>query len=169
MLRIRRQSRIITAVADHNGYVKMFGMSPQPDQPIHWDRQKANLNITLIMGLVVAVMGLYGSNPLLFVAGLSIAVYSWLTNAKQYWIYRDALIIVYGRPRVKVIPFTRVSHVELLSLPTGNRLRVQLVGGRPVVLAARDSETFQAQLDTALEEFRSAHPEEERGNSPDQG
>ena len=147
-------------------YVKMSGMTPSPDQPIHWDRHRSNLNLTLILGLVVAVFALFSSNFLLFVAGMGAAGYSWLTTAKQYWIYYDALIIVYGRPRVKVVPFALVSRIELLSLPTGDRLRVQLVTGRPVFLVARDTETFRERLDTALQEFRSAHPEEERGDGP---
>ena len=146
-------------------------MNPQTDQPIHWDRHRANLNITLVLALIISIFGLIqalggGGFPLLLIAGLGVAAYSWLTTAQQYYIYRDALIIVFGRPRVKVIPFASVSHIELLSLPMGDRLRVQLVNSRPVLLAARDSETFRERLDTALEEFRSAHPEEDRGDGP---
>ena len=143
----------------------MFGMSPPPDQPIHWDRHRNTLNITLVLALIIAFFGLL-NNPILMIAGLAVAAYSWLTSARQYYIYRDSLIIVYGRPRVKVIPFANVSHIELLSLPLGDRLRVQVVGSRPILLAARDSETFLERLDTALEEFRSANPEEERGDDP---
>ena len=143
-------------------------MSPPPDQPIHWDRHRGNLNITLVLALIIAVFGLISTAPLLVIVGLGVAAYSWLTSPRQYYIYRDALIIVYGRPRVKVISFARVSHIELLSLPMGERLRVQLVDARAVLLAAQDSETFRERLDTALEEFRSAHPEEEGGDSPDE-
>jgi len=147
-------------------------MSQTPDPPIHWDSHRSNLNITLILALIIAFFGLVtvwgGGSPFLLIVGLGGAAYSWLTTARQYYIYRDALIIVFGRPRWKVIPFTRVSHIELLSLPIGDRLRVQLVGGRPVMLAARDSETFRDRLDTALEEFRNAHPEQERGDDPHQ-
>ena len=146
----------------------MSGMSPTPEPPIHWDRHRTNLNITLVFALIIAVMGVYSQEALLFIAGLVIAAYTWLTTARHYYIYPDALIIAYGRPRVKAIPFARVSHIELLSLPMGDRLRVQLVDSRPVLLAAQDSETFQERLDTALEEFRNAHPEEERGDGPDQ-
>ena len=143
-------------------------MSPTPDQPIHWDRHRSNLNITLILGLVVVVVGLFGGAIQFVLAGLAVAAYSWLTSPRTYFIYPEALIIVYGRPRVKVIPFARVSHIELLSLPLGDRLRVQLVDSKPVLLAARDSETFRERLDAALEEFRNAHPEEERGEDPHQ-
>ena len=146
----------------------MFGMSPPQDQPIHWDRHKANLNITLMLALIIAIFGVVtGFQPVPIIAGMGIAAYSWLTTARQYYIYRDALVIVYGRPRVKVISFSQVSHIELLALPMGDRLRVQVVGGRPILLAAQDSETFRQRLDTALEDYRSAHPEQERGEGPD--
>ena len=147
-------------------------MSPPPDQPSHWDKHRSNLNITLILASIIAFFGLItalqGGPPVLFIAGVGVAAYSWLTTARHYYIYRDALIIVYGRPRVKVIAFARVSHIELLSLPIGDRLRVQLVSGRPILLAARDSETFRERLDTALEEFRSIHPQEDMGDGADQ-
>jgi len=146
----------------------MFGMSPTPDPPIHWDRHRSKLNITLVFALIIAFFGLISTTPFVFIAGVAVAIYSWLTTARQYYIYRDALVIAYGRPRVKIIPFARVSHIELLTLPMGDRLRVQLVNSGPVLLAAQDSETFRERLDTALEEFRSAHPEDDRGNGPDQ-
>ena len=153
---------------DRDGYVKMFGMSPPPEQPIHWDTHRSTLNITLVLALIIAVFGVITQSPLPFIGGLGLAAYSWLTSARQYYIYHDALIIVYGRPRRRIIPFAQVSHIELLSLPVGDRLRVQVVGSRPVLLAARDSETFLERLDTALEEFRSASPEEEMGDDPHQ-
>ena len=165
---IRPQSHTKTLAADHDRYVRMFGMSPQPDQPIHWDKHRGKLNLTLVLGLLIAGFGIITTSPVPLIAGLAAAGYSWLTTAKYYYIYRDALIIVYGRPRVKVLAFGRVSHVELLSLPMGDRLRVQLVDSRPVLLAAQDSETFREHLDTALEEFRSAHPEQEMGDGPQQ-
>lgn len=120
-----------------------------------------------MLALIIAVFGVVTWQPVPIIAGLGIAAYSWLTTARQYYIYRDALVIVYGRPRVKIISFSQVSHIELLSLPMGNRLRVQVVGGRPILLAAQDSETFREHLDTALEDFRRAHPEQERGEGHD--
>ena len=80
-------------------------------------------------------------------------IYSWLTNPKQYLIYRDALVIVYGRPRVKAIPFQEISHLETLALPMGERLRVRMVNGSRIMLMTKDSDTFRAKLDEALEAF----------------
>ena len=127
-------------------------MQQPQDQPLHWDQHRTKLNLTIIFGLIVAVIGVLGQ-PVLFVMGVGVAIYSWLTSPKQYLIYRDALVIVYGRPRVKAYPFQEISHLESLSLPIGERLRVRLVNGRRIMLMTKDSETFRVKLDEALEAF----------------
>ena len=119
--------------------------------------------MTIIFGLIVAVIGILGQ-PVLFVMGVGVAIYSWLTSPKQYLIYRDALVIVYGRPRVKAYPFQEISHLESLSLPIGERLRVRLVNGRRIMLMTKDSETFRVKLDEALEAFHGG----QRGTDYDQ-
>ena len=127
-------------------------------QPLHWDNHRTNLNLTFIFALIVAVIGILGQ-PVLFVLGIGVAIYSWLTNPKQYLIYRDALVIIYGRPRIKAYPFQEISHLETLSLPIGERLRVRMVNGRRIMLLTKDSDTFRAKLDEALDAFHS----EQRG------
>lgn len=121
----------------------------QQEQPLHWDNHRSSFNLTLIFALIVAFIGLLGQFPLLII-GLGVAAYSWLTNPRQYYIYRDALVIIYGRPRVKAIPFAEISHLETLALPMGERLRIRMVNGRRFLLMARDPETFRARLDEAL-------------------
>ncbi|MCH7737773.1 MAG: hypothetical protein IH872_10290 [Chloroflexi bacterium] len=133
------------------------------EQPIHWDNHRTNLNLTFIFALIVAVIGILGQ-PVLFVLGIGVAIYSWLTNPKQYLIYRDALVIIYGRPRTKAYPFQEISHLETLSLPMGERLRVRMVNGRRIMLLTKDSETFRAKLDEALDAFHG----EQRGTDYDQ-
>ena len=133
-------------------------MEQPSNQPIHWDQHRGSINVTLILSVAVVALGLYNfyqtGEFLLIIVGLAVASFTWLTNPRQYWIYSDALVIVYGRPRIRTIPFTNVSHVELLSLPIGNRLRVRLVNGRAVMLQARDAETFQDKLEGALNSYR---------------
>ncbi len=128
-------------------------------QPIHWDNHRTNLNLTFIFALVVAVIGILGQ-PVLFVLGIGVAIYSWLTNPKQYLIYRDALVIIYGKPRIKSYPFQDISHLETLSLPMGERLRVRMVNGRRLLLLTKDTDTFRAKLDEALDAFHG----EQRGS-----
>ena len=129
------------------------------EQPIHWDNHRTNLNLTFIFALIVAVIGILGQ-PVLFVLGIGVAIYSWLTNPKQYLIYRDALVIIYGRPRIKSYPFQEISHLETLSLPMGERLRVRMVNGRRFLLLAKDTDTFRTKLDEALDAFHG----EQRGS-----
>jgi len=112
-------------------------MEQMQEQPLHWDNHRTNLNLTFIFALIVAVIGILGQ-PVLFVLGIGVAIYSWLTNPKQYLIYRDALVIVYGRPRIKSYPFQEISHLETLSLPIGERLRVRMVNGRRIMLLTKD-------------------------------
>jgi len=133
--------------------IEYCGMQQTQEQPLHWDSHRTNLNLTFIFALIVAVIGIFGQNPVLFVIGIGVAIYSWLTTPKQYLIYRDALVIIYGRPRIKPYPFQEISHLEALSLPIGERLRVRMTNGKRIMLLTKDSETFRARLDEALEAF----------------
>ena len=134
-------------------------MNEAPQQPIYWDKHRGTINLSLVLALIIAFFGLF-TEPLFLVAGLGFAAFSWLTSPQQYYIYSEFLVIMYGRPRPgKVIPFAQVSHIEVLSLPMGERLRVRLVSGRPEILSARDSETFRNRLDAALADYRGAHGE----------
>ena len=138
-------------------------MQETQQEPLHWDNHRTNLNLTLIFSLVVAVIGVMGQ-PLLFVIGVGVAIYSWLTTPKQYLIYSDALVLVYGRPRVKSYPFHEIANLELLTLPIGHRLRVRMANGRRLMLLTKDTETFRAQLDEALAAFHGG----QRGTDYDQ-
>ena len=92
-------------------------MEQPQEQPLHWDGPKSKFNITLIFSLVVAVIGLATGATFLLLLGLLGAAMNWFTNAKRYLIYTNSLVVVYGRPRVKVIPYTDISHLEMLSCP----------------------------------------------------
>lgn len=132
-------------------------MEQSSNQPIHWDTHRGSLNFTLILSVAVVVLGVWNfvqtGEWILIIVGAGVGAFTWLTNPRQYWIYPDALIIVYGRPRTRTISFNQVSHVELLSLPIGDRLRVTLVNGRRVMVQPRESETFQDRLEGALRSF----------------
>ena len=132
-------------------------MAQQQNQPIHWDTPKSRLNITLILSLGIFVIGLFTQSPVLLVLGVAGAAFTWFTNAKQYLIYENALVIAYGRPRVKAFPFAEISHLEMLVLPMGNRLRVRMVNGRPVMVAAKNIDEFRDRLDEALEKFNGSY------------
>ena len=125
-------------------------------EPLHWDDHRTKLNLTLIFALVLFVFSLStldpGSLPLLLIS-LGVAAYSWLNTPKQYLIYKNALVIICGRPRVKSYPFENMAHLELLTLPIGNRVRVRMANGSRIMLLPKDAETFNVKLDEALEAF----------------
>ena len=132
-------------------------MEKPKEQPLHWDSPKGKYNLTLIFSLVVAVIGLVTGATFLLLLGLLGAGMNWFTNAKQFLIYQNALVVVYGRPRVKVIPFSDISHLEMLVMPMGNRLRVRLVSSKRLVVSVKDVDEFRTRLDDALEKFNGTY------------
>ena len=133
---------------------------------IYWDKTRRPVNFLFILAAVAAVLGLMGlvkgneNAESMLILGLGVGAYSWLTNARTYLIYPEHLVIMYGTPRRRIIPFSQISHVEFLSLPTiGDRVRVRLENGRGVMLQAKDSETFHDRLDEALNNFHGPRPE----------
>ncbi len=154
--------------------------SPQSpgDQPLYQAKHRVPVNITLILALVVAVLGVIQfreRGPLLIIAGLGVAGFTWFANPRLYRVYPNALVVVYGNPRVRVIPFHKISHLEMLRLMIGDRLRVRLVDPlalrlfdrRRLILELKDPEAFHDQLQAALDEFRRTHPEAGAGGSPE--
>ena len=137
----------------------MIYMQQPQEQPLHWDSPKSKFNVTLIFSLVVAVIGLLTGATFLLILGLIGAGFNWFTSAKQYLIYQNALVVVYGRPRVKVIPYPDISHLEMLVMPMGNRLRVRMVSGKRLLVTVKDIDEFRARLDDALEKFNGTYGE----------
>ena len=139
------------------------------NQPIFEDRPKAGLNITLMLALAVSVFGVVGGEFILIVLGLLVAAFNWFTTAKRYRIYQNALVVEYGRPRVKALPFDGISHLELLELPLGARLRVRLHTGGRFIIATQNIEEFKDRLDEALARFNDTYqpPQQLPGEEPD--
>ena len=127
-------------------------------QPLYWDNHRVSFNLTLIFALVVAVLGFFSTEVVLMFAGIGVAAYTWLTSPRRYMIYENALVIEYGRPRTKAIDFSNISHLEMLSLGIGDRLRVVLVNGKRTMVMARDLETFREKLDEAMDRYQGQNP-----------
>ena len=143
-------------------------MAQSQNQPLYWDKDRVPVNLTLILALGIALWGLggsfglipFGGNPQLIVLlGIGVAVYTWLMTPRQYLVYADALCIVYGRPRVKVMRFSDIDTVELGSVAALDRLRVRPLRGRRQSIRVREVEAFYEQLEGALQSFRRANPE----------
>ena len=109
----------------------------------------------------IAVIGLFTGAPVLFFAGMGVAAYTWFTRPRRYLIYTNALVIEYGRPRVKIIRFSEISHLEMLSF-FGDRLRVVMLNDRRTMIMTRNLDTFREKLDEALESYQSNYPDGER-------
>jgi len=146
---------------------KIVTMETPREEPIYTDTNRRPMAFLFMLAGVAAVLGLIGKEPNLLILGLGVGGYSWLTNAKQFLIFSEYLVVIYGTPRRKVIPFTQISHVEFLSLPTiGDRVRIRMVTGRGMMLQTKNSETFHDQLESALNNFhgtRPQHPLDDRG------
>lgn len=132
---------------------------PQQSQLIYWDKHRIPINLTILFSLGVAVLGFFQQELVLIIAGIAVGLYSWFNTPRQYRIYQDALVIMYGTPRSRTIHFSNISQLEMRQLATPDRLRVWQVRGRRVVLMARDPEAFHDHLQQALDDFRRAHPE----------
>ncbi len=133
-------------------------------------RARTGLNITLILALAIAVFGVASGGWLLVGLGLLAAGFNWFTSAKQYLIYTNALVVEYGKPRVKAYLFSNISHLEMLELPMGHRLRVRLNNGGRLIISAQNIEEFRDRLDEALAKFNDTYqapalPGEEPDNS----
>ena len=135
----------------------MSDMEQPQEQPLHWDGPKSKFNITLIFSLVVAVIGLATGATFLLLLGLLGAAMNWFTSARQYLIYTNSLVVVYGRPRVKVIPYSDISHLEMLAMPMGNHLRVRMVNGKRLVITVNDVDQFRDRLDDAMKKFNESY------------
>ena len=128
-------------------------MAQQQDNPIYWDQAASRFNLTLIFSVIVAVLGIVMQAPLLIILGLGMAGYSWLTTPRQFLLYRDSMVIHYGIPRTRAISFAEISHVELLALPLGERIRIRMVSGSRLMLMMRDPGTFRGHLEDALSQY----------------
>ncbi len=128
-------------------------MAQQQENPIYWDQHANKWNLTLIFSAVVAVLGIVMGQELLIILGLGMAGYSWLTTPRQYLLFRDSMVVRYGMPRTRVISFAEISHVELLSLPLGERLRIRMLTGSRVMLMMRDAGAFRGHLEDALAQY----------------
>ncbi len=142
----------------------------QQYQPLHADRHRSAFNLTLVLAIGVAVVGLITEEFTLVLIGLTVGAFSWFTTPAQYLIFEDHLDIAYGRPRVRHVSFRRVEQVDLIQFPLGTRVRVSLRVGRPLLIQPMDGQEFQSRFQGALESYRLAHPddygEQQEGSDP---
>ena len=93
--------------------------------------------------------------------------YSWLTTPRQYRVYSDALIIMFGTPRRRTIHFSDIREVANDRGFMGDPLRVYTVNRRRIPLQVREPEEMHRYLDSALADFRRANPQYAPPPEPD--
>ena len=100
-----------------------------------------------------------GSAWLLVIVGLGVGAYSWLTSPRQYRVYSDALIIMFGMPRRRMIHFSDIREVVLDRGFMGDPLRVYTTNRRRIPLQVREPEEMHRYLDGAAKEYWRANPQ----------
>ena len=100
-----------------------------------------------------------GSAWLLVIVGLGVGAYSWLTSPRQYRVYSDALIIMFGMPRQRTIHFSDIREVVLDRGFMGDPLRVYTVNRRRIPLQVREPEEMHRYLDGAVKDFWRDNPQ----------
>ena len=101
---------------------------------------------------------------LLIVVGLGVGAYSWLTSPRQYRVYGDALMILFGAPRRRTIHFKDIREVVNDRGPMGDPLRIYTNNNRRIPIQVREPEEMHRYLDQALADFRP--PPEPEGETP---
>ena len=130
----------------------------QPNtQFIHSDRYRGSVNFTLIFALFVIAYGLLQGEEgqALVIVGALVAVYVWFTRPREIEIYEDCILIRYGKPRVRIIPFENIERVDPLHLQVPDRWRSHLYRGRRIVLLTREPDLFVEKLEEARETYAS--------------
>ena len=100
-----------------------------------------------------------GGAWLLIIVGLGVGAYSWLTSPRQYRVYSDALIIMFGMPRRRTIHFSDIREVVLDRGFMGDPLRVYTANRRRVPVQVREPEEMHRYLDSAVKDFWRDNPE----------
>ncbi len=100
-----------------------------------------------------------GGSWLLIVVGIGVGAYSWLTSPRQYRVYSDALVIMFGTPRNRSIHFSQIQEAVNDRGFMGDPLRVYTINRRRIAIQVRDPEEFHAHLESAMAEFRRAYPQ----------
>jgi hypothetical protein len=145
-------------------------MEQSQHQPLYAAKDRVPFNLTLVLALGIAGWGLAGligilpppGNPeMIIILGVAVTAYTWLFTPREYMVYNDAVCVAYGKPRVKTIHFSNIASVEMGSMVAIDQLRIRPVRGRRQSIRVRDPETFYDQLESALNAYRAAHPEED--------
>lgn len=106
--------------------------------------------INFYIAIGVVIFGLWTGEFFLAALGLAVGVVYWFTTPRFYHVMSDSLVVVYGQPRILVVPFEAIFDVNIVRVPLTSGIFVRRVNKPGVIIRPRDMEGFVGQLWTAL-------------------
>ena len=141
--------------------------------PIYSERHRTTFlsNFIWYLGVALLVVAIpaaaLGSNSwdarvfdgaILLALGAVLAGGHWLWAARRYEIYEGELVVVYGRPRVKVVPYSEVREIVVKMHPLGTEIQLIRVKGGMVRLYPLNPREFHESLEMAWKPHRGVDP-----------
>ena len=94
----------------------------------------------------------------LLALGALLAGGHWLLAPRRYEVYEEGLVVVFGRPRIRLVRYPEISEIEVRKHPLGTELRVHLVPGGVVRLYPLHPREFHENLEKAWHRNRGILP-----------
>ena len=85
----------------------------------------------------------------LLLLGVALAGGHWLLAPRRYEVYEEGLVVVFGRPRVRLVRYPEVSDIEVRQHALGTELRLILSHGGMVRIYPLHPREFHENLEKA--------------------
>lgn len=140
--------------------------------PLHSEPHRTNFLTRGIgyMGWIMAILSFFllvpgdpdpASFAVFFPTGVILAAVHWFMAPRRYNIFEKELVITYGKPRQRIIPFDDISDVEVKRHALGAEIRIHRSTDKAVSLHPWNPRRFHENLETALNRFRGVAPEDQ--------
>ena len=106
--------------------------------------------INFYIAIGVVIFGLWTGELFLAALGLVVGAVYWFTTPRHYHITSDSLVVLYGQPRILVVPFDAIFDVNIVRVPLTSGIFIRRVNKAGVIIRPKDMEGFVGQLWTAL-------------------
>lgn len=122
--------------------------------------------LAIIVGFKSAAAWREDALPLLGI-GAAFAVSHWFLAPRRYNVYEEQLVIAYGKPRQRVIPFDEISELQVIRHLLGGEIRVHRTSGRAVSIQPWHPRRFLDAIEQAMNQYRGVEPESEPPQLPE--
>ena len=106
--------------------------------------------INFYIAIGVVIFGLWTGELFLAALGLVVGAVYWFTTPRHYHITSESLVVMYGQPRILVVPFDAIFDVNIVRVPLTSGIFIRRVNKAGVIIRPKDMEGFVGQLWTAL-------------------